>query len=199
MDRLLIAIECETVASELPRRSWNGLSPLSTRIVNLPQHQLFHGIIIILSVALVENAYKNTHMQLTSAEDVTRTRTSRLLLCDDSPMERMALATILRHEGYDVEESADGEAALHCLKHQAIDLLLLDLNMPEMDGFGVLAYLQKHRPGLPVVLLSGMPPDQIQHKMHRLPRHELPALFIKPIDPVQLLQIVELKLSGEMP
>jgi CheY-like chemotaxis protein len=167
----------------------------------ISQHKIKHFpyFLVILCIAVLDNAYQNTPMQLTSPDEVAHTRTSRLLLCDDSPIERMALASILRHEGYEVDETGDGEAALHYLKHRPIDLLLLDLNMPELDGFGVLAYLQKHRPGLPVVLLSGMPPDQIQHKMHRLPRHELPALFIKPVDPIQLLQIVELKLSGEMP
>lgn len=126
-------------------------------------------------------------------------RTSRVLLCDDSPVERMALAHLLRHEGYEVDEAGDGESALEYLKHRTIDLLLLDLNLPDIDGFGVLAYLQEHRPGLPVILLSGMPLDEIQQEIRRLPKHELPTLLLKPVDPEQLLQMVELGLSGEMP
>src|ERR1700712_487932 len=93
------------------------------------------------------------------------TQGPRLLLCDDSPVERMALAHLLRRAGYRVDEAEDGEATLYHLKHRPVDLLLLDLNMPELDGFGVLAYLHEHRPGLPVILLSGMALDQIQHKM----------------------------------
>ena len=127
------------------------------------------------------------------------TRGPRLLLCDDSPVERLALAHYLRNSGFEVDEAADGESALHHLKHRRIDLLLLDLQMPEVDGFDVLNYLQEHRRGLPVILLSGMPPDQIQHKMHALRTPELPPLFIKPIDPMQLLEVVELQLSGELP
>jgi CheY-like chemotaxis protein len=68
-----------------------------------------------------------------------------------------------------------------------------------MDGFSVLTYLQKHRPGLPVILLSGMPLDQIQTKMQRMRTPELPPLFLKPIDPDQLLQMIQLQLSGELP
>ena len=149
-------------------------------------------------------------MQLDEPEDVRTdpwdatsaaapTRSSRILLCDDSPVERLALAHVLRGAGYKVDEAGDGEATLQCLKHLSVDLLLLDLNMPEVDGFGVLAYLQEHRPGLPVILLSGMPLDQIQHKMHRLPSPELPPLFLKPVDPDQLLQMIDLQLSGELP
>jgi CheY-like chemotaxis protein len=123
----------------------------------------------------------------------------RLLLCDDSPVERLALAHYLRGAGYNVDEAGDGESALQHLKHRKVDLVLLDLHMPGVDGFDVLNYLQEHRQALPVILLSGMPPDQIQHKMFNLRRSELPPLFIKPIDPAQLVDIVEMQLSGEMP
>ena len=123
----------------------------------------------------------------------------RILLCDDAPVERLALGIFLRRNGYDVDEAADGDAALHFLKNRQIDLLLLDLNMPQRDGFGVLAYVQEHRRSLPVILLSGMSPDEIQHKMHGLKSPELPPLLIKPIDPNQLLDLIDLHLAGELP
>lgn len=123
----------------------------------------------------------------------------RLLVADDSTVERLALAHFLRRTGYEVIEAADGYSALAHLKNMQIDLLLLDLNMPQGDGFEVISYLQNHRRSLPVILLSGMPLDEIQHKMHRLPERELPPLLIKPIDTDQLIQMVELQLSGEMP
>jgi DNA-binding response OmpR family regulator len=71
--------------------------------------------------------------------------------------------------------------------------------MPDVDGFEVLGYLQQHRRALPVILLSGMPLNKIQHKIHTLPSPELPPLLIKPIDPDQLLSILDLQLSGELP
>ena len=123
----------------------------------------------------------------------------RILMCDDSPVERLALAHFLRGAGYSVDEAGDGDAAILHMKHRAVDLLLLDLHMPEIDGFGVLSYIQEHRRSLPVILLSGMPLHRIQHKMHELPTPELPPLLLKPIDPDQLLGMVELQLSGQMP
>jgi CheY-like chemotaxis protein len=124
---------------------------------------------------------------------------ARLLVCDDSSIERTALAHFLRSSGYDVEEVGDGKSAMDHLKTRNVDLILLDLHMPQPDGFDVLSYIQEHRRALPVILLSGMPPDQIQHKMHNLRTPELPPLFIKPVDPQQLLQLVELQLSGQLP
>jgi CheY-like chemotaxis protein len=126
-------------------------------------------------------------------------RPARILLCDDSPVERLALAHFLRGSGYLVDEAGDGDAAILHMKHREMDLVLLDLHMPEVDGFGVLTYLQEHRRGLPVILLSGMPLHKIQHRMHELPTPELPPLLIKPIDPDQLLGMIELQLSGQMP
>ena len=123
----------------------------------------------------------------------------RLLLCDDSPVERLALAHYLRGAGYAVDEAGDGQSALQHLKHRKVDLVLLDLQMPDVDGFDVLNYLHEHRQALPVILLSGMPLHRIQHKMHELPTPELPPLLLKPIDPDQLLGMVELQLSGQMP
>src|SRR5437867_4416897 len=91
----------------------------------------------------------------------------RLLLCDDSPIERLALGHYLRSSGYQVDEASDGRSALQILKHRPVDLLLLDLQMPDLDGFDVLNYVSEHRKALPVILLSGMPPDEIQHEMDR--------------------------------
>lgn len=123
----------------------------------------------------------------------------RLLLCDDSGVERKALASFLRNNGFFVDEAADGIAALSHVKQRPVDLVLLDLNMPGSDGFEVLSYLQEHRQWLPVIILSGMPLHKIQHRINRLPTHALPPLMIKPIDCEQLLSLVDLQLSGELP
>ena len=120
----------------------------------------------------------------------------RLLLCDDSPVERLALAHFLRRTGYNVDEAADGEAAILHVKHRSVDAVLLDLNMPDIDGFGVLTYLQEHRRALPVILMSGMPLDRIQHKIKNLPSPELPPLLLKPVDPDQLLALLEHQLAS---
>src|SRR5882724_1444933 len=122
----------------------------------------------------------------------------RILLVDDSPVERLALGHHLRRAGYAVDEAGDGKSALAHLQNREFDLLLLDLQMPGMNGFDVLKYLQSHRRGLPVILMSGMPVDQIEMKMHGLPSQELPTLFLKPIELEQLLQVLELQLSGQM-
>jgi CheY-like chemotaxis protein len=135
------------------------------------------------------------------AEEAGEGSSGRLLLCDDSPTERAALARILTDRGYEVDEAADGSAALLVLRgsRRNYDLMLLDLQMPEVDGFEVLAFVQKNRPDLPVVLMSGLGANQIGEGIARLPGAVLPPLLLKPIDTEQLLQVVEMKIAGELP
>jgi two-component system LytT family response regulator len=67
----------------------------------------------------------------------------RTLIVDDEPLARERLSELLRHED-EIEivgECADGRAALAAIKAEAPDLLFLDVQMPEVDGFGVVAGL----------------------------------------------------------
>ena len=123
----------------------------------------------------------------------------RVLVVDDSPTERMALGRLLKNQGYDPCEVGDGEAAVDLLKNGRVDAVLLDLQMPGVDGFDVLSYLQEHRRALPVILLSGLPFDQIQSGMRRMHTPELPPLLLKPIDTDQLFGVLELLLNGGLP
>ncbi len=120
-------------------------------------------------------------------------------MADDSQSQRTALCSFLRICGYQVSEAGDGNGVIRHLKDCQVDLLLLDLQMPRSDGFEVLAYVQEHRRALPVILLSGLSAHEIQRSMQRRHQHDLPSLLLKPVDPDQLIQLVELHLSGDMP
>lgn len=122
-----------------------------------------------------------------------------LLLCEDNASARRALGLYLRQSGYEVAEAADGGQAIRQLKAGRVDLVLLDLQMPGGDGFAVLNYVYEHRQALPVVLMTGLQPNEIQDRMQALTRRELPPLLMKPINPEQVLQLVELQLAGQLP
>jgi CheY-like chemotaxis protein len=122
-----------------------------------------------------------------------------ILLVDDSPIERSALARLLRDAGYAVAEASDGAEALERIHTAPPDILLLDLQMPGADGFDVLSALHHSCPHLPVIVLSGLPPRDIQHSIQRLPGRSLPTLLLKPIDTAQLLDLIALHIAGELP
>ena len=62
----------------------------------------------------------------------------RVLVVDDYPMNRMKLARILEQQGHTVDVAGDGVEALAKLKAAPFDVVLLDIVMPELDGYGVL-------------------------------------------------------------
>jgi CheY-like chemotaxis protein len=65
-----------------------------------------------------------------------------ILIADDRPTSRELLRTVLERAGYDVIEAEDGEAALEQARSSNPDLILLDMQMPKLDGYGVLTQLR---------------------------------------------------------
>jgi CheY-like chemotaxis protein len=126
-------------------------------------------------------------------------RPCRAVVCEDSADVREVLGFVLRDAGYDVEEVGDGKAALHTIKHNTVDILLLDLSMPKMDGFEVLDYLYEHRPGLPVVVMTGLDPDEIERHLTKMKHNDLPPMVLKPVEAPKLLALMELAMEKRIP
>lgn len=78
----------------------------------------------------------------------------RVLVVDDEPAIRRLLHASLSAEGHQVEEAADGQSALSLLGRNAIDVLVLDLGLPGMDGFEVIRRLREQGSSVPIIVLS---------------------------------------------
>ena len=78
----------------------------------------------------------------------------RILIVDDEPPIRRFLCTALAAQDYCVEEAADGEAALDFLKRNPVDLVILDLGLPGMDGLEVVRRLRADGAVTPIIILS---------------------------------------------
>ncbi len=83
---------------------------------------------------------------------------STILICDDEKDIRSALRIYLSGAGYDVLEAENGRLALSILENVAVDLLLLDIMMPELDGIAVLSELRQ-RSSMPVIMLTAKSED----------------------------------------
>ncbi len=83
---------------------------------------------------------------------------ARLLVADDNKVNRLLLSRSLEQQGHQVALAVDGRQALDMLRSQPFDLLLLDIEMPQMDGFEVLAALKADRAlrDLPVIVTSSV-------------------------------------------
>ena len=81
-----------------------------------------------------------------------------ILVADDEKEIRELLRLYLENAGYQVIEAGDGQQALELLRNEKIDLCLLDIMMPKMDGYHVLQELRKES-NIPVVILSAKDAD----------------------------------------
>lgn len=109
-----------------------------------------------------------------------------IMVVDDAPELRDVLRLYLESAGYEAVEAVDGTDALERLKSHEIDLMILDIMMPNMDGFELLKRLDRQEKGrdFPIIFLSAR--TQVQDKIHGL---TLGAddYIEKPFDPSEVI------------
>ncbi len=120
---------------------------------------------------------------------------TRILVVDDEPDVVDLVRTILEGDGYEVVTTTEGKRALGLMLADPPDLLVLDLMMPEMDGFQVLKLMRMDRrtAAVPVVILSAR--SQAQDQIGGLQLHAS-AYVCKPFSPKDLLAEVRNLLGG---
>ncbi len=116
---------------------------------------------------------------------------------DETPI-RKGIAAALRGEGFEPIEAADGEAGLAAARRVGVNLVLLDLMLPKMDGTQVLKELRRTHPSLPVIILTarGMEDDRVSGLMAGADDY-----VVKPFSARELVARVEavLRRSPERP
>ncbi|ABK98068.1 sigma-54-dependent transcriptional regulator [Pelobacter propionicus] len=78
----------------------------------------------------------------------------RILVVDDEENARIALSKILTREGYEVASAGNGQEALTYLRARDVELVITDINMPEMNGMAFLRELNKIRPASNVIMIT---------------------------------------------
>jgi DNA-binding response OmpR family regulator len=119
---------------------------------------------------------------------------AHILVADDDFLYRTLFSASLEEAGYEVDCVSNGAEALAALEVKPFDLLLLDLFMPELDGFSTLKRLQQRGilPGLPVVIVSAT--DEADSFVRCIKAGAL-DMIPKPFEPVVLLTRVSAALS----
>ena len=80
---------------------------------------------------------------------------ARILIVDDEEPIRRTLRRMLEPAGYDVVEAADGREGVELYKEDSVDLVLMDLIMPEKEGIQAAAELRHHDPEVKIIVISG--------------------------------------------
>lgn len=115
----------------------------------------------------------------------------RVLVVDDDQSSCELLAKILKRTGADVEWTTDSPAGFAQSLQSAYDLLVLDVQMPELPGTEFAAGLKRHRPEAQIILISAFADNALQRAAARLGV----LLLSKPFTPAALLAATSQALS----
>jgi len=109
-----------------------------------------------------------------------------VLIVEDDASVRASIADLLRLQDYNVIEAADGVEGLDLLRRESIDVILLDLRMPRLDGPGVLEALVDPPPVIVLSAFENLNEDDIHERFGT----KVFRCLRKPIAPPQLLEAV---------
>lgn len=125
---------------------------------------------------------------------MTKSKTKRILVVEDEERIRKIISIIIRGEDIDIDEAADGKEALDKVLNEKYDLIILDLMIPEIDGFGVLDKIRNNpeTADLPVIIVSARTSDRdILEGLKGGANYYIP----KPFEPQELTSSLELILG----
>ncbi len=113
---------------------------------------------------------------------------SHILVVDDEPVARQSLTDILRLEGYTVNSVPNGQAAVEYVRTHPVELMIVDLRMPGMDGLEVVQVANQISPETEVVLLTAFGTTESAIQALRLRIHDY---LLKPAPPAQVINSVK--------
>jgi len=109
-----------------------------------------------------------------------------VLVIDDEPLVQMALADLLEEARHTAILARAGRSALDDLAAGGYDLVITDLNMPEVSGWDVARWMATHRPEVPVIAISGRIVEGLDDTWLK----RFSAFLAKPLDETVLLDHV---------
>lgn len=124
------------------------------------------------------------------------TMASRILIVEDNETNRILIRDILRYHGYEVEEAENGMEALRKASDRPPDLILLDIQMPVMDGFTALRHLRE-MPGLKGTCIIALTSFAMTGDREMIMRAGFDDYISKPIDTRSLPGLIRRHLEGE--
>ncbi len=81
---------------------------------------------------------------------------TRILITDDEAKIRSLIAKYAAHEGFETEEACNGMEAVEKCEKNTYDLVIMDIMMPELDGFSAVKEIKKTQPDMPFIMLSAL-------------------------------------------
>lgn len=170
-----------------------------TKDIPVVVHSIIDNKPLAISLGAIDIIAKPTDPTrlLSLAKQYCKSSDQFLLVVDDNEDFAMAIERLLKEDGFTVKVAHDGKTALEVLRNSTPALILLDLVMPEMDGFGVVRELQQNPEWkkIPVVILSGK--DLTETEWKQLNTHISDFVKKGSISHVELRQTIRKVLGQE--
>ena len=120
-----------------------------------------------------------------------------ILVIDDDQDVRTCIRNILEHSGYSVLEAENGSVGINIFRHNPVDLVIIDLFMPEKEGIETIIELRKEFADLKILAISGgIPGYGPDHFLHIAQKLGADGTLDKPFNMQQLLSKVDILLAS---
>ena len=112
----------------------------------------------------------------------------KVLIIDDDPYTRDTVSLILELYGHKTLEAADGLQALQIIENQFVDLIILDIQMPRLNGMAILDELKNRRIMLPTIVITGYGRPEL---LAELKQKGYTRVLLKPFSEADILEKIE--------
>lgn len=124
--------------------------------------------------------------------DTTNASTYKILVVEDNKINQMVTKKIIEKNNYQCSVVDDGYAALEILDRETFDVILMDINMPIINGFETTRMIRNKGIDVPIIALTAFDKDEITDEAKL---SGMDDILIKPFEPVRLFQIINIQIA----
>jgi len=157
----------------------------------IKQQQLYETLLAVLGRKQVKAHSENGKIVTRHILREQKRQNIQILLVEDNPINRKLASTLLRKSGYQVDEVENGSQAIEAIKSRPYHLVLLDVQMPDMDGFEVTQHIRSLEDSKRHTPIIAMTAHAMRGDRERCLSAGMDDYISKPLDPQHLFNLVE--------
>lgn len=146
--------ECPLVVTERKKKAPVAMASQATDFIDVDMPFSFSEVAAATSEAYAD-ALGRSDMAVAGRWNPEKATGRKVLVIDDEVVAANSVRRTLNRRGFRVDEAFSGREALNRILNEMYDLVLLDMKMPDTNGLELLPTIKKHRPKLPVVMVTG--------------------------------------------